>query len=132
MHLLGSECSQGGFEKLEGKPVFMVSEELKGKPIMVYGYKRKADLSYTCSRTVLIDGSVASVHGFTSKSLLLKNDFWDIYGKLVEVCKKNGCKRMIMELPPNHYEFYKKYISVWVGGEIESHGRNFIRVFCDI
>jgi len=118
---------------LEGKNLmFIVSEELKGKPIMVYGYKKKDDLSYLCSLMVLIHGGVASVHGFTSNELLLRNDFWDIYEKLIEICKKNGCKRMIMELPPNHYEFYRKHISVWVKGEIESRGRKFLRVFCDI
>jgi len=53
----------------------MVSEEFKGKPIMVYGYKKKDDLSYTCSLLILIHDGVASVRGFTSNNLLLRRDF---------------------------------------------------------
>jgi len=98
----------------ENEPMFMVNEELRGKPVMVYGYKRKEDLSYACSLLVLIQGDVASVHGFTSNELLLRSDFWDIYEELIRICRKNRCKKMTMELPPSHYEFYRKYISVWI------------------
>ncbi|HIC91157.1 MAG TPA: hypothetical protein EYP21_03660 [Syntrophaceae bacterium] len=59
----------------EARLVFMVSEEFKGKPIMVYGYKKKDDLSYTCSLLILIHDGVASVRGFTSNNLLLRRDF---------------------------------------------------------